>query len=578
MAELERKNRTQSLIQLLLAVALLIIINVLANTRIGGTSLYGAWDLTEDKRFTLTENTAEQLRSIEEPIFVRVLLDGDLPANYQRLKDKVEELLVDFSGYSPKLEWEFADPLSGGSAEQIQERQKQLQEDLGITPVTVFSAASAAERSVNAIYPYAIVYYGNRTRVVPFLGNALPNVSEERQVNQAEALLEYNFSRAIEGLTNNDKPLIGFTLGHGELPGPNTVDLVRSLREDYDLGPIDLDSFATIPQDVKLLIVAKPTKPLSDFDAFKLDQYVMNGGKVLWAIDAVGMDYDSLQGRNEFYPQARELGLEDMFFKYGFRLDPVLALDLVSTRIGIVTGSTGGKPNISMVPFPYHVMAVPEGDHPIIKNLDPVDLRFPSVIETVNDEDPSVKKTLLLSTSNRSRRQRLPSPIDLDAQKYEMDLDRFNESNLPLAYLLEGSFTSPYANRLSRENEQSLRAQGMDFKGKSAPTSMIIIADGDVLANGVSSQGYRALGINPWEKFQYANKALMLNAIEYLMNPDGVIAARGKDVKLRLIDKEAAIAEANKWRTINLLVPMVLLAIFGLLFNWLRRRRYAQKG
>jgi gliding-associated putative ABC transporter substrate-binding component GldG len=229
-----------------------------------------------------------------------------------------------------------------------------------------------------------------------------------------------------------------------------------------------------------------------------------------------------------------------MFFKYGFRLDPVLALDLVSTRIGIVTGSTGGKPNISMVPFPYHVMAVPEGDHPIIKNLDPVDLRFPSVIETVNDEDPSVKKTLLLSTSNRSRRQRLPSPIDLDAQKYEMDLDRFNENDLPLAYLLEGSFTSPYANRLSRENEQNLRAQGMDFKGKSSPTSMIIIADGDVLANGVSSQGYRALGINPWEKFQYANKALMLNAIEYLMNPDGVIAARGKDVKLRLIDKEAA--------------------------------------
>jgi gliding-associated putative ABC transporter substrate-binding component GldG len=159
-----------------------------------------------------------------------------------------------------------------------------------------------------------------------------------------------------------------------------------------------------------------------------------------------------------------------------------------------------------------------------------------------------------------------------------MDLDRFNENDLPLAYLLEGSFTSPYANRLSRENEQNLRAQGMDFKGKSSPTSMIIIADGDVLANRVTNKGWQPLGVNPWEKFQYANKALMLNAIEYLMNPDGVIAARGKDVKLRLIDKEAAIANANKWRTINLLVPMAFLAIFGLLFNWFRRRKYAQKG
>ncbi|WP_020569899.1 gliding motility-associated ABC transporter substrate-binding protein GldG [Neolewinella persica] len=575
MAQLERKHKTQSLIQFVLAVALLIIINVLANARIGGLPLHGALDLTEDKRFTLTDNTVEQLRQLEEPLFVRILLTGDLPANYQRLSEKVEEMLIDFSGNNSLLEYEFADPLAGDK-DQVQERQRNLAEE-GIFPVTVYSAASASERSSNLVYPYAIFYYGGRTRIAPLLQPAPRGFSEARQINKAESLLEYNFTRAIQGLTDNDKPLIGITFGHGELPPQNTGDLFSTLVKDYEVGPVHLDSFAFIPQDVKLLIVAKPNKPFSDYEAFKLDQYVMNGGKVLWAIDAVGMDYDSLLTRNEFYPNPRELGLENLFFKYGFRMSPVLGLDLQSTSIPIVTGSTGGRPNVSFTPFPYHVRAIPVSEHPIVKNLDPVDLRFPTVIETVNDEDPGVKKTVLLQSSNRSRRKRLPAPIDLDAQKYKLDLDRFNEEGLPFAYLLEGTFNSPYANRLTQANEQLLQENGIDFRGVSVTTSMIVIADGDVLSNPVIKGETYPTGYNIWEKFTYANKVLLLNAIEYLLNPDGVIAARGKDVKLRLTDQEAARADAGYWRALNLGVPMLLLAGFGLVFNWLRRRRYARK-
>lgn len=576
MAQLERKHRTQSLIQFALALALLVIINVLANARIGDTPLYGALDLTEDKRFTLTDHTIGQLRGLEEPLFVRVLLTGELPGDYQRLADKVEEILIDFTGHNDLLEYEFADPLAGNK-EQREERQRSLAEE-GVYPVTVYSAASAAERSSTVVYPYAIFYYGGRTRIVPFLAPALPGVPEARRLNQAEALLEYNFSRAIEGLTNNDKPLIGFTVGNGELPPIETADLVSTLREDYELGPVNLDSFATISTDIKLLVIAKPTIPFTDFQAFKLDQYVMNGGKILWAIDAVAMDYDSLQGRNEFYPVGRELGLDDLFFKYGLRLPPVLALDLASTKIGIVTGRSAAGPTVEMTPFPYHVMSIPDGEHPIIKNLDPVDLRFPTIIEPVND-DPDIKKTVLLHTSNRSRRKRLPAPIDLDAQKYSLDLDRFDEENLPLAYLLEGTFESPYANRLTRANEQSLRDAGMSFRAESLPTSMVVIADGDVLANPVrNGTEVLPLGLNRWEKFQYANKPFMLNAIEYLLNPEGVIAARGKEVKLRLADKEAARAAAAWWRTLNIGLPLVLLAVFGLVFNWLRRRRFAHRA
>jgi len=574
MAQLERKHRTQSLLQFGLALALLIIINVLANARFGDTPLYGALDLTEDKRYTLTDNTLEQLTALEEPLFVRVLLTGDLPADFQRLADKVEETLVDFAGHNDLLEYEFADPLAG-TPEQRAERQKNLADE-GIVPETVYSAESAAERSATVVYPYAIFYYGGRTRIVPLLQAAPRGFSGARQLNKAEALMEYNFSRAIEGLTNNDKPLIGFTVANGELPAANTGDLVSVLRKDYEIGPVVLDSFVAIPQDIKLLIIAKPTIPFEDFEAFKLDQYVMNGGKILWALDKVAMDYDSLQGRNEFYPVARELGIDDLLFKYGLRMTPVLGLDLNSTKIAIVTGTSGGRPKVESTPFPYHVMAVPQGEHPIIKNLDPVDLRFPTVLETVNDEDPDIKKTLLLKSSPRSRRKRLPSAIDLDAQKYQLDIDRFNENGLPFAYLLEGTFKSPYANRLSKANEQALREGGLAFRKESEPTRMIVVADGDVLSNPIVRGETYPMGYNIWEKFTYANKPFILNAVEYLLDPEGVISARAKDVKLRLLDREAALADSFKWQAINIIVPLAILLVFGLIFNFIRRRKYAK--
>lgn len=576
MVQLERKNRNQSIVQFVLAVALLIIINVLANARVGGFQLYGALDLTEDGLYTLTDNTVRQLKSIEDPIFIRVLLAGDMPQEYQLLRDQVEELMLEFEDLAPNLEWEFADPLGEGNTQEIQQRQRELQETFGFTPVTVLAQQSAAQRSASYVYPYAIVYYGERTRPVFFLTGRLPGVSETRRLNQAENLLEYNFSRAITSITKNDKPLVGFTVGNGELPGPNFVDIYRTLAEDYEPSPVYLDSFATIPQDIEVLVIAKPTEAFTDFEAFKLDQYVMNGGKILFALDAVAMDYDSLQGRNEYYPQPRELGLDDLLFKYGVRLGPVLGLDLISTQITLVTGQDANGPKLQNVPFPYHVKAVPVADHPIVKNLDPVDLRFPTVIEPVND-DPDVERTVLLQSSDRARRKRLPAPIDLDASKYSVDVERFNEAGLPFAYLLEGSFSSLYANRLSRENERALRRQGLAFRGKSVPTRMIVISDGDVLANSVqaNSNSYRPLGYNRWDKMIYANKPFILNAIEYLIDPDGVVAARGKDVKLRLLDREEALASTTKWRVVNVVLPLLLLGLFGLVFNGLRRRRYA---
>ncbi|MGB3801194.1 MAG: gliding motility-associated ABC transporter substrate-binding protein GldG [Lewinella sp.] len=573
MASLEKKHRFQSLLQFLLAVVLLIVINVLANARLGGVRLYSALDLTEDGRYTLTDNTIRQLDSLREPIYIRILLDGELPASYDRLRTRVAETLEDFTGYTNAIEYEFVDPLAG-DPEDVRERQEAMLED-GIFPLTDYQQ-TAGERTTKAIYPYALFYYGNRYRVVPMLETTRPDVPLAVQLNQAENLIEYKFVQAITSLTENDKPIVGFTLGNGELEGRRTFNLVSELRKDYEVGPVYLDSFATIPQEIEVLIVAKPTVPFTDFQSFKLDQYIMNGGKVLWAMDAVAMDFDSLRATGEAYPQTRELGLENLFFQYGFRLGNQLVLDLVNTPIPIVTtqGQSGPKP--TLVPFPYHVLALPDADHPIVQNIDGVDLRYPTLIEQVEGSQ-GVRETVLLSSSTNSRRQRLPSPIDLDAQKFSVDLDRFNESNLPLALLLEGTFESPYANRLSRENEATLRQSGMSYRAESVPTSMIIVSDGDVLANSVNSRGEVGfLGVNPYSKIPYANKAFMLNAIEYLLNPDGVITSRSKQVKLRLLDQNRALAEAGYWRALNLGVPLVLLAIFAWLFNFLRRRRYAR--
>ena len=573
MQTLEKKHRLQSWIQLLLAVVLLVVINVLANSRIGGTRLYTALDLTEDRRFTLTDNTIAQLSDLRAPILIRVLLDGELPANYDRLRERVRESLEDFSSYTDALEFEFVDPLAG-DAEEVRDRQEAMLED-GIVPLTDYQQ-TAGERTTKAIYPYALFYYGNRYRVVPLLETTRPHVPLAQQLNQAENLIEYKFTQAIASLTDDEKPVIGFTLGNGELEGRRTFDLVSELRKDYEVGPVYLDSFATVPTEIELLIVAKPTRPFSDFEAFKLDQYVMNGGKVIWAIDAVAMDFDSLRATGEAYPQLRDLGLEDLFFRYGFRLGNQLVLDLVNTPIPIVTtqGSSGPKP--TLVPFPYHVLALPASDHPVVQNIDGVDLRYPTLIEEV-ETGPSVNRTVLLASSDNARRQRLPSPIDLDAQKFSVDLDRFNEAGLPLAVLLEGSFSSPYANRLSRENEELLRQGGMDYRRESLPTAMVVISDGDVLANSVNSRGEIGyLGVNPYNKIPYANKSFLLNTIEYLLDPDGVITSRNKQVKLRLLDQNRALAEAGYWRSLNLVLPLMLLALFGATYSYLRRRKYAR--
>lgn len=574
MANKETKNRLRSLFQFGLAVAVLLLLNLLANSRLGSFSFYKAWDLTEEKRFTLSDHTQQQLEALEEIVFVRVYLEGDLPVAYKRLQGSVRDILQDFRSINSLVEYEFSDPLAGDS-KTVQERQRVLAEEEGLLPVPIYQQ-SANQREVKVAYPYALVYYGGRREIVNLLENETPGVPREVILNKAAALLEYKLSSAIERVVSDKRPLVVFTEGHGELPPIRTADLERTLRNSYEVGRLHLDSMSYIPNEIEVLIVAKPTLPFDAKTGFKLDQYIMNGGKVLWAIDPVGMHLDSLRNRPDFYPAPYDLGsLEDLFFRYGFRLNQDLVQDMQNTRIPITITQVNGQPAIEKFPFPYHVLSIPEGNHPVIKNLDPIDLRFPSSIDLSLETGNDLQRTILLTASDRARFQRLPSAVDLNMQKYSLEMEYFNKPGLVLGALLEGQFNSPYANRLTEENQAVLREIGRDYLPKSLPTRMIIVSDGDWLSNSITTnQEIRPLGYNAFENYQFDNKTLALNMIEYLRDDQGVISSRGKEVRLRLLNKDLAQAQTGYWRLLNIVLPLVLLALFGLLFNFLRKRRY----
>lgn len=574
MQRLEHKKRRQAILQFALVLVALFLINFLANGRIGNTRLFTAFDLTQDQRYSLTDNTKQMLDELDGVIYVEVLMEGDFPATYERLRASVRSTLEDMRSRSSFIEYRFSNPVAG-RPERVRERQEQLAA-MGIVPVTLVRG-SATEREAKSIYPYAILSYDGREEVAPLMSSA-PGQSAETTVEESISRLEYNLTSAIERLLNPNRPLIAFTEGRGELSPLATAALESRLRQQYDVGRASLDSFAAIPQDIELLIVAKPTIPFSDKDLFKLDQYIMNGGKVLWAVDGVAMDLDSLRERNEYYPSPYELNLNDLFYRYGLRVngDLVLELDNAST-IPIRVGSVNGNPQIENLPFPYHVVATPRGDHPIIKNVDPIDLRFPSSIDLNIGTPNPIDKTILLMSSNRARFQRLPAAIDLDVQKYALDADRFNRDSLVMGVLLEGQFTSPYANRISEAFKADLQAIGMDFKAESAPNRMIVVSDGDLLANTLDREGkVSPLGYNPYHRYLFDNKDLALNMIEYLLDDQGVVTARGKRVRLRLLDRVAAEEDAGFWRTVNIGLPILVLVLFGLVFNYIRRKKYGR--
>lgn len=570
-------KQVQSFIQLGLFIGVVIFLNILANARIGGRPLYTKIDLTEEKRFTLTDATQELIREVDDVVFVRILLDGDLPAGFKRLRTATREMLEDFRGINPYIEYEFDDP-NVGTTEQINQRRDDLAKR-GIGP-TRLRVENADGSSIQYIYPYAIFEYKMRPPVaINLLENEVPGVPQEVVLNNSVSLLEYKLANAVQKLlTATNRPAILFTEGQGELTARQTSDLERSLSAFYDTGRLNLDSIYTISKEAACLIVAKPTRPFSERDKFILDQYVMKGGKVLWLLDYLNVDLDSLYGRGSYLVMPRELNLDDLFFEYGIRLENDLVLDMQCSQIELVVGSMGGAPQFEKFRYPYHPVITSGPDaHPIVRNLGPVNLFYPSSIDTTVRTKTPVRETVLLTSSPYSRYQRSPVEIDFDFLRYDLDPSKFNKPNLAVGVLMEGIFPSFNENRITQSMREMLEQINEPFRKISEETKMIVVTDGDLAKDPVvpGDPSYHPLGYNRFDNYTFANKDFLINCIEYLLDDRGLLNARNRNVKLRLLNTVKAEEERAKWQLINILTPLAFLGLFGFFYNYWRRRKYA---
>jgi ABC-2 type transport system permease protein len=565
-----RTKRSQALLQFGLFCGILLFVNILAN------SFYSHLDLTEEKRFTLTRPTREMLRGLKDQVYVQVLLEGEFPAGFKRLQTSAREMLDDFRSETGFLDYQFEDP-SLGSVEDVNGRRKALAEQ-GIQPMNL-RVAGQGETSQKLIYPVAIFRLGSKQVVVKLVENESATLTQEEVINNSVSLLEYKFANALKKIQAPSRPVILFTKGHGELGELQLGDLDRSLRAFYNTDRILLDSVIQIkPEECALLVVAKPQTAFSERDKFKIDQFVMQGGSVMWLIDRLNASLDSMKTTSRFIPSDYPLNIEDLLFKYGVRIQPDLVLDMECSKIKLVVGQVGNSPQFELFPWYYHPAVLPNGKHPIVKNLDRVDLHFCSSIDTIRTKTP-VKKTVLLTSSKYSRLQFSPIDLSFEILKYEADPTKFNKGMQTVGVLLEGTFPSGFENRVSEEMQNGLKQMGMEYRAVSAPARMVVISDGDVAANFVrdaAQKQWLPLGYNHLENVTYSNKDLMLNTIEYLIDPTGVIEARTKEVKLRLLDTVRMKEQANLWRGLNLGLPIVLLGIFGWFFNWRRKRKYAK--
>lgn len=522
---------------------------------------------------SLTPATKQILRELDDRIYVRVLLDGQFPAGFKRLQDATADMLRQFGQVSGNVEYNFENP-NEGSADEINNRRKDLAEK-GIVP-TQLRVSDGAAASTQYIYPYAIVNSGSRSISVSLLQDDIPGADKELILNNSIALLEYKLAAGIQKVKQYAKKTISFSAGQGELAPLQTASIEETLRETYMVNHIDLDSFIRIPDEVNLLVIAKPTEPFSEAHLFMLDQYVMRGGRIIFLVDPLVVSLDSINVNKNYIPPILDLGLDPLFFKWGARVNPNLVLDLQCTRIPMVVGMQGDKPQTELYPWYYHPLISSTSNHPITKGLDRIQLEFPASIDTVQTAT-SIRKTLLLSSSQYSRIQLTPVRLNFGILREEPDPSLFNKGPQGFAVMLEGKFESAFKNRLSQQLLDRLSSAGIEVRSESEEAKVLIVADGDMIKNLVNSTSgeIAPLGFNKYENTIFTgNRDFLLNAIEYMLDNSGLLEARSKDIKLRLLNAVKAKEEGLKWQLINILGPVILILLLAIVYYFLRKRKF----
>lgn len=560
-------NKSNKYLQLLIVVAIVLAINVIASF------LYTDYDLTDDQRFTLSESTKSVVAAPDDNITIKILLDGEFPAGFKRLQSSVKDLMDKLRDINPNIIYEFEDPTEG-SPRVVEQRQKILIEEK-IIPVSL-SYSDGTQLVQKAVFPFAIVTYKAKKYVINLLEEQKPGDDEDVILNKSVALLEYKFANAFQKLQAKRAKNVLFTQSNEEWDESQTFRLESEIRRFHKVGRIYLDSLMKLDSTIDLLIVAGPKTPISIQNQFKIDQYVMNGGKVLWLLDKFHISLDSIS-KNKFYiPTDTDSGVDDLLFKYGARIMPDLIMDLECSYIPQVIGMAGDKPQTKLFPWFYHISAATTPVHPIVKNVDRINMFFPSTIDTIKT-DADIKKTILLTSSKYSRSQLQPMRLTFEILKTAPDPTKFTGGQRNLAVLLEGKFESFFKNRLTADVQANLEQMGVDFLAESKPTKQIVISDSDFAKNLVNSANGQTedIGYNKWERKYYkGNKDFTINIIEYMLDDGSILESRSKEIKLRLLDAVKTKEEKTKWQFINVGLPVVFLAMFGLLYHYIRRRRF----
>ncbi|KAA1242602.1 gliding motility-associated ABC transporter substrate-binding protein GldG [Aquimarina sp. RZ0] len=548
-----------------IAVIISIVLTIIAN------QVYHRFDLTQDNRFTLSEATASLIDQANAPITIDVLLKGDFPSEFRKLQGETKQLLEEFNSINSNIQFAFTNPI-----EEEEFRKETLEElqRLGLTPMEV-SVQESGKTEIETVVPWAIMNYQNRSVKVSLVKNTIGATTEER-VNNSIQQLEYIFADALKKLIHPKKSKIAVLKGNGQLPDIRIADFIKTLQEYYFVGAFTLDSVASNPektlkelQKFDMIINAKPTQPYSEKEKYVVDQFIMGGGKSLWLLESVAMELDSLftpQSQGSTLAFAQDLRLGDALFSYGVRINPVLINDLYSAPLMLASGQ-GNDTQFTPYPWFYASLTKSNSDHPIVKNIESVKFEFSNQIDTLKN---NTKKTILLTSSDKSKIEGIPKEISLkNSIGQKPDMTTYTQGNQNLAVLLEGTFKSAYEGRIKPFKMNTT-------VDTSKETKMIVIADGDVIKNGVRKNSPITLGFDPYLNIQYGNKEFLLNAVNYLLDDSGIVAVRGKEINIPFLDIEKVVATRTIWQIINIVMPLLILGVFGFLFSLIRKRKYSK--
>jgi gliding-associated putative ABC transporter substrate-binding component GldG len=551
--------------------SVLFITLVLVLINLAGNFYFHRFDLTADQRYTLSTTTLKIIKEAQEPLIVDVFLKGEFPGEMKKLQTETQQILEEFKAYNSNIVFQFVNPL-----EEEEKRDATIQAFLerGLTPINV-TLNDKGKQTQEVAFPWAIATYHGRSVKVPLLKNIMGASIAEKVVSSVQHL-EYAFTSAFNSVTKPKQKKVAVIKGNGELNDLLMGDFIKQVKENCFIGTFTLDSVAKKPTETlavlkkyDLAVIVKPIERFSDEEKLVLDQFVMNGGKTLWLIDQVNIEMDSLyneSGSTLAFPN--DLNLNDLFFKYGIRINPDMVKDIMAAPITLATGENGSGTQYNQFPWYYSPLVYPKAKHAIVSNLDAIKFEFTNGIDTLKN---GIKKTVLLQSSPYSRLVGTPVEVKLEMVNDRPEQVEFlNKGNLPVAVLLEGKFRSAFENRVMPFQEKSFQSLGKTNK-------MIVISDGDIIKNQLD-KNYQPLelGYDKWTNKLYGNKEFLMNCVNYLLDDNGLINIRSKVVNLPILDKEKVYDNYTSAQMVSVGLPLLILAIFGLLFTFLRKRKYSK--